>query len=104
MVSFGSLGSEFFGFYTLTKKIHLNLDCEIISLSISLHISNSTFQIVYSPVQNNTLHDNLHRLLEIATIQPIEHKNVLADGPALRPDGLRWQRRRSTRAQNRLGF
>jgi hypothetical protein len=34
----------------------------------------------------------------------LEAKKGLADGPALRPNGPRWRRRRSVRAQRQLGF
>jgi hypothetical protein len=34
----------------------------------------------------------------------LKAKMSLADGPALRPDGPRWRRGRSARAQSQLGF
>jgi hypothetical protein len=34
----------------------------------------------------------------------LKAKKSLADGPALRPDGPRWWRGRSARAQSQLGF
>jgi hypothetical protein len=36
--------------------------------------------------------------------QMLSTRNVLADGPALRPDGPRWWHGRSMRAQSQLGF